>query len=59
MFDIQFISGLSTGREALFVAGCRKMERRLFISVNDLHARHVLEKKLFGKIYLFALGLYG
>ena len=39
----RFISGLSAGREALFRAGCRPVERRLFVSVNPFHARHVRE----------------
>ena len=35
--------GLSAGREALFDPGCRPVERRLFVSVNPFHARHVRE----------------
>ena len=35
--------GLSRGREALFVPGCRPVEQRLFVSVNPFHARHVRE----------------
>ena len=42
----RFISGLSAGREALFVPGCRPVERRLFVSVNPFHARHVRESKV-------------
>ena len=36
-------SGLSAGREALFVPGCRPVEQSLFVSVNPFHARHVRE----------------
>ena len=36
-------TGLSPGREARFVPGCRPVERRLFVSVNPSHARHVWE----------------
>ena len=39
----QLTTGLSAGREALFVPGCRPVERRLFFSVNPFHARHVRE----------------
>ena len=39
----RFIRGLSARREALFVSGCRPLERRLFVSVNPFHARHVRE----------------
>ena len=39
----RFITGLSAGQEALFVPGCRPVERRLFVSVNPFHARHVRE----------------
>ena len=42
-FDHRFISGLSPGREARFVSGCRPVERRLFVFVNPIHARHVRE----------------
>ena len=38
-----FINGLSAGREALFVFGCRPVYRCLFVSVNFFHARHVRE----------------
>ena len=41
--DDRFIGGLSPGREARFVPGCRNVERRLFLSVNRVHARHVRE----------------
>ena len=40
----RFIRGLSAGREALFLPGCRPVERRLFVSVNRFHARHVRER---------------
>ena len=30
----RFITGLSAGREALFLTGCRPVDRRLFVSVN-------------------------
>ena len=43
-FDKRFVSGLSPGREALFVPGCRPVDRRLFVFVNPFHARHVREK---------------
>ena len=33
--------GLSAGPRALFVPGCRPMDRRLFVPVNPFHARHV------------------
>ena len=39
----RFISGLSAGRGALFVPGCRPVEQRLYISVNPFHARYVRE----------------
>ena len=42
--DDRFIRGLSPGREALFVPGCRPVYRRLFVFVNPFHARHVREK---------------
>ena len=42
-FHPRFITGLSAKREALFVAGCRPVKRRLFIFVNPFHARHVRE----------------
>ena len=38
------ITGLSAGREARFVPGCRPVERRLFVFVNLFHARHVREQ---------------
>ena len=41
--DPRFIRGLSPGRKALFVPGCRPVERRLFVSVNPFYARHVQE----------------
>ena len=39
----RFIRDLSAGREALFVPGCWPVDRRLFVSVNPFHARHVRE----------------
>ena len=36
-------TGLAAGRGARFVPGCRPVERRLFVSVNPFHARHVRE----------------
>ena len=39
----RLITGLSAGREALFVPGCRPVEQRLFVFVNPFHARHVRE----------------
>ena len=36
-------TGLSPGQEALFVPGCRPVERRLFVYVNPFHARYVRE----------------
>ena len=39
----RFIRGLSAGWEALFVPGCRPVERRLFVSINPFHARYVRE----------------
>ena len=44
--DKRFVSGLTAGREALFVPGCRPVDRRFFASVNPFHARHVWEYKL-------------
>ena len=44
MVDHRFISGLSPGREARVVPGCRTVQRHLFVSVNPVHARHVREK---------------
>ena len=41
--DKRFVSDLSPGRETLFVPGCRPVGRRLFVSVNPFHARHVRE----------------
>ena len=41
--DQRFISGLSPGRKARFVPGCRKVGRRFYASVNPSHARHVRE----------------
>ena len=41
--DEQFIRGLTAGREAVFVPGCRPVDRRLFVSVNPFHARRVRE----------------
>ena len=38
-------TGLSPRREALFVPGCWPVYRRLFVSVNSFHARHVRECK--------------
>ena len=39
----RFIRGLSAGPRALFVPGCWPVYRRLFVSVNPSHARHVRE----------------
>ena len=50
--DNRLISGLSPGREALFVPGCWPMYRRLFVFVSPFYARHVREKE---KIYSFFL----
>ena len=41
--DKRFVSDLSPGRDALFVARCTLVDRRLFVSVNPFHARHVWE----------------
>ena len=41
----RLIRGLSPGPRALFVAGCWPVYRRLFVSVNPFHARHVREFK--------------
>ena len=41
--DKRFASGLSPGREARFLFGCRPVDRCLFVSVNLCHARHVRE----------------
>ena len=43
--DPRFINGLSAEQEALFVPGCRPVERRIFVSVNAFYARHVRECK--------------
>ena len=48
--DNRLITDLSPVREALFVPGCRPVERRLFVSVNPFHARHVRE---FSKYFEF------
>ena len=37
-------SGLSAGREALFIPGCSPVDRCLFVSVNPFHARHIREQ---------------
>ena len=42
--DPRLITGLTEGREALFLPGRRPVERRL-VSVNPSHARHVREFK--------------
>ena len=39
--DKWFVSGVTAGREALFVPGCRPVDRCFFASVNPFHARHV------------------
>ena len=39
----RFITGLSAGRVAFFVPGCRPVERSLFVFVNPFDARHVRE----------------
>ena len=39
-------SGLSAGREALFVLGCRPMDRRFFVSVNPFPGHALHEKGL-------------
>ena len=41
--DKRFVSGLSPGRDALFVPRCTLVDRRLFVFVNPFHARHVRE----------------
>ena len=41
----QLTSGLSPGREALFVRGCRPVDRRLFCFCKPFHARHVQEQR--------------
>ena len=41
----RFITGLSPGREALFLPGCWPVDRRLFVSVNPFDARNVREKR--------------
>ena len=38
---LRLITGLSPGRKALFVSGCRPVKQRLFVSVNSFHAAHV------------------
>ena len=48
--DQQLTSGLSAGREARFVPGCRPAERRLFVPLNPFHAEHVREKLIEYKI---------
>ena len=42
--DDRFIRCLSPRREALFLSGCWPVDRRLFVSVNLFHARHVREE---------------
>ena len=43
--DQLLISGLSPGRNARFVPGCRQVKRRLLVSVNPFHERHVREDR--------------
>ena len=43
---MRFVSGLTAGREALFVPGCRPVDRRLFVPGNLFHARHVWEHRI-------------
>ena len=42
-FDEQFTRSLTRGRIALFVPVCWPVDRRFFLAVNILHARHVRE----------------
>ena len=42
--DERLIRSLNAGREALFVLGSRPVDRRLVVSVNSFHARHVREQ---------------
>ena len=41
----QFITGLSSKREAFFLSGFRTEERSRFVSINYVHTRHVRELK--------------
>ena len=40
-YDNRLTSGLSAGRRPLLIPGCWPVYRRLFVSVNRFHARHV------------------
>ena len=44
--DLRYITGLSAGREALFVSGRRPVERSLLVSGNPFHARYVREYQM-------------
>ena len=43
-YNERLTRGLAAGRRPLFVPGCWPVDRRLFVSVNFFHARHVRKK---------------
>ena len=45
--DPRLITGLTAGRKALFVPGCRPVERRFFVSVNLSPAMHVRKTRTY------------